>query len=151
MLFAMTALGKVAVVAAAVLAAAQLVPVARTNPPVEAELAAPPEVERILRRACWDCHSNETVWRWHTYVAPVSWLAVRDVNEGRAELNFSRWNEVEPSREGKLVREIAEEVGEGEMPPWLYVLAHPEARLTDEERATLAAWARSIDEAAARR
>jgi hypothetical protein len=151
MLVAMTRLGKVAVGAAAVLAAAQLVPVSRTNPPVEVELAAPPEVQRILRRACWDCHSNETVWGWHTYVAPVSWLAVHDVNEGRGELNFSRWGELEPRRVGKLVREIAEEVGEGEMPPRLYVLAHPDARLTDEEKATLAAWARSFDEAAARR
>jgi hypothetical protein len=151
MLFAMTTLGKVAAGAAAALAAAQLFPVTRTNPPVGAEIAAPPEVQRILRRACWDCHSHETDWGWHTYVAPISWLAVHDVNEGREELNFSRWGDVEPGLEGKLVRKIAKEVGEGEMPPWIYVLAHPQARLTDEEKATLAAWARSFDEAAARR
>lgn len=130
------------------LAAAQLVPVERTNPPVEARVVAPPEVEAILRRACWDCHSHETVWGWHTRVAPISWLVVHDVKEGRAELNFSRWES--PRRPERLGRKIAEEVGDGDMPPLLYVLAHPSARLSAAERATVAAWAATLPGGGAR-
>ncbi len=122
--------------------AVQVVRPAHTNPPVEANLVAPPEVGAILRRACWDCHSNETVWGWHTFVAPVSWLAVHDVNEGRQDLNFSLR---EPSRRpGRMGAKIADQVAEGEMPPLLYVLAHPSARLSDGDRATLLRWARMI-------
>ena len=47
---------------AAALIIAQLVPVERTNPPVEAEIVAEPEVQALLRRACYDCHSHATVW-----------------------------------------------------------------------------------------
>lgn len=134
------------VVAAAVvlLAAAQLIPVHRTNPPVESEVEAPPEVMALLRRACWDCHSNETVWGWHTYVAPISWLVTHDVNEGRGELNFSTWGALGARRLEKLHREIPEEVSDRAMPPWLYALAHPSARLSSGERAAVAAWGRTV-------
>jgi hypothetical protein len=132
----------------AALAAAQLVPVERTNPPAESRLDAPPEIQAILRRACWDCHSNETAWGWHTYVAPISWLAVHDVNEGRHELNFSRWRIAR--RPERLWRRIVEEVREGEMPPALYVLAHPSARLPGADRVALASWAATLPGGAAR-
>lgn len=122
----------------AVLLLAQLVPVSRTNPPVVQDVEAPPEVKAILRRACYDCHSHETVWGPHTYVAPISWLSVHDVDEGREELNFSRWGEERPGRVAKKLREVLDEE---EMPPWFYVVAHPEARLSAADQAALRAWA----------
>ena len=45
-----------------IVTAIQFIPVDRTNPAVETEVAAPEPVRAILRRACFDCHSNETVW-----------------------------------------------------------------------------------------
>ncbi|MBL8897332.1 MAG: heme-binding domain-containing protein, partial [Planctomycetes bacterium] len=83
-------------------------------------------------RACFDCHSNETRWPWYSNVAPISWLVQRDVDEGRAELNFSRFDQ--PQKEA---HESAEVVLEGEMPPWFYLPTHPEARLTADEQAEL--------------
>jgi hypothetical protein len=132
------------VVAAVLLGAIQLVPVARTNPPVEAEVAAPPAIKALLQRACNDCHSHETAWGWHTYIAPISWLVAHDVSEGREELNFSRWGKLEPRHQAKLPRKIQEEVAEKEMPPLLYRVAHPAARLSDADREVLVAWARSL-------
>ena len=139
---------RIVIGALVVAAMAQLVPVKRTNPTVGTEVAAPPEIAAILHRACWDCHSNETVWGWHTYVAPISWLVIHDVNEGRGELNFSRWETVDATRLAKLRRKIAEEVGEGDMPLRLYVLAHPSARLSDADRAAVVAWGRAAQLAA---
>jgi hypothetical protein len=128
----------------AALAVAQAVPVDRTNPPVESEVQAPPAVLAALKRSCWDCHSHETVWGWHTKIAPISWLVAHDVSEGREELNFSRWSAVDAKRLQKLARKIPDEVGEGEMPPFLYVLAHPSAKPTDADRAAIVAWGKSL-------
>ena len=121
--------------------AIQLVPIDRTNPPVTGELAAPPELHGILRRACYDCHSNETVWPWYSRVAPVSWLVASDVYEGREHLNFSIWNEYPDERRTKLRMEISKEVREGEMPPFQYVPAHPEAKLSEQDQGVIHAWA----------
>ncbi len=127
--------------AVAVVAAIQLVPVDRGNPPVTASVPAPPAVEAVLRRACFDCHSNETVWPVQAYVAPVSWYVAHDVKEGREELNFSTWG---PKQAEKAAKELGKEVEKGDMPPGLYVLAHPAAKLSPEERALLAGWARGL-------
>ncbi len=132
---------RILVALAAVLVAIQLVPVARTNPAVVSTVPAPPEVERILRRACFDCHSNETVWPPQAYVAPVSWLVAHDVKEGRDELNFSEWG---PRQVQRAARKLAKEVDEGEMPPSLYVIAHPEAKLSRDDKALLSNWARGL-------
>jgi len=134
---------RIAVAAGVVLTAIQLVPVSRTNPPVTAAVEAPPEVQALLKRACYDCHSHETVWPLQAYVAPLSWLVAHDVSEGREELNFSAWDRVDHR---KIAKKLPEEVGEGEMPPWFYVVAHPGARLSDAERKTLSDWARGLAE-----
>jgi mono/diheme cytochrome c family protein len=110
--------------------AAQLVPYGRDhdNPPIVAEPAwDTPTTRDLARRACFDCHSNETLWPWYSNIAPLSWLIQRDVDEGRDELNWSEWG---PDDEGD---EGAETVLEGSMPPDAYSLLHPEARLTDQE------------------
>jgi hypothetical protein len=113
----------------------QLVPYGRAheNPPVRQE---PPwdssETRALAVRACFDCHSNETKWPWYSWVAPMSWLLERDVTEGREHMNFSEWD-----REQRDADEAPEMVAEGEMPPWFYLPAHPEARLTPEEEAAL--------------
>jgi hypothetical protein len=126
----------------AVFVAIQLVPVRRSNPPVEADVAAPANVHAILRRACYDCHSHETVWPWYTRIAPVSWLVVRDVEKGREELNFSTWNRLASREQFKELRKTWNEVAEREMPPWLYVRMHGDATLSVADRAALREWTR---------
>jgi len=115
--------------------ALQLVPYGRnhTNPPVQAEPKwDSPLTRELAKRACFDCHSNETVWPWYSNIAPVSWLIQRDVEQGRARLNFSQWNL--PQREA---RGAAREVQRGTMPQWYYVLLHPSANLSAEEKQAL--------------
>src|SRR5579864_7628477 len=124
--------------------AIQFVPVNRTNPPVGADFTAPTEVVSISRRACYDCHSNETVWPWYSRIAPVSWLIAHGVNEGRAALNFSTWNRLSAEKQAEAVHESWEEVAEGKMPTWYYVAVHPEARLSAADKSALRAWALSV-------
>ena len=122
----------------------QFVPVNRTNPPVEGDLRAPAEVLSVLRRACYDCHSNETVWPWYSRIAPVSWVIARDVHEGRAALNFSTWNRLSTKEQAKAMRESWEEVAEGKMPTRYYLPLHPEARLSPADQSLLRAWSGSV-------
>ena len=107
-----------------------------TNPPVIQEPNwDSPQTRELAQRACFDCHSNETVWPWYSKIAPVSWLVANDTFEGRERLNFSEWGSSrmdEPEEAGEVVLE-------GEMPLRQYLLTHPEARLTDAERQALAA------------
>ena len=122
-------------IAVALLLLIQLVPYGRNhlNPAPGQEPAwNSPQTRELAVRACYDCHSNETAWPWYTNVAPLSWLAQRDVEKGRRELNFSQFDR--PSREA---REAAETVQKGTMPPRYYVVLRPEANLTAAERETL--------------
>ena len=116
--------------------AIQFVPYGRehVNPPVAAEPAwDSPETRALARKACFDCHSNETEWPAYSAVAPASWLIQRDVVEGREALNFSEWQK--PQKEAS---EAAEEILEGEMPLRIYQLMHAHARLSAADRERLA-------------
>jgi len=124
--------------------AIQLVPVNRTNPPVVADFDGPPDVAKVLRTSCYDCHSNETSWPWYSRVAPVSWLVAHDVEEAREHLNFSAWGSLDSKRRAKLADEIWEEVEDGEMPLKQYLIAHSEARLGDDAKATLRDWSTAL-------
>lgn len=129
---------------AVILILIQLIPVSRTNPPVTAEIDAPAEVMAVFQRSCYDCHSNETNWRWYSYIAPVSWLTARDVKEAREHLNFSEWGNLEAKKQAKKAEEIWEEVSEDNMPMKIYVLVHPEAKLSRPEKAALQQWAMAV-------
>jgi len=103
------------------------------NPPVTSEPNwDSPQTRALAKRACFDCHSNETVWPWYSYVAPVSWLVYNDTMGGRSRLNFSEWN-----RSQGGAGEIVEKIQEGEMPPAIYLPLHPSARLTAAEKQQL--------------
>ncbi len=118
----------------------QLVPYGRdhTNPPVTNEYQwQSAEAEAIARKACYDCHSNETVWPWYTNVAPSSWLIQWDVDQGRDNLNFSERPEGAAIATDAIGAEIGEIVGDGEMPPFQYKIIHGDARLSDAERQLL--------------
>lgn len=115
-------------------------PVDRSNPPVVGDLGAPPAVDAVLRRACYDCHSNETVWPWYAYVAPASWLVADHVEEGREHLNFSEWSTYSVGKRDHKLEEVWDEVESGAMPEESYLWLHGEAKLSDEEKQLLHDW-----------
>ena len=81
---------------------AQVIPVDRTNPPVETEIPVDAEIRQLLQRSCYDCHSNETRWPWYAQVAPVSWLVADDVKHARDHLNFSTWNAYDSEKQAEI-------------------------------------------------
>ena len=119
---------------------------ARTNPiadaglRLEAQATLPDDVRRMIRRACYDCHSDETRWPWYSRIAPVSWLVIRDVDAGRAEMNFSRWGGYHKYDRADLLDKGCELARKGEMPLPAYVRLHPEAKLTMGDLEMFCAW-----------
>lgn len=93
---------KVLVALAGAFAGAQAIRFEHTNPPTTGEVAAPPAVQRALRHACYDCHSNETSWPWSANLAPISWLVHYDVTEGRRRLNFPAGTRTPPIPERRF-------------------------------------------------
>ena len=131
---------------ACVIVGIQFIRPARTNPPIdplktiEANSQMTPEVASILDRSCRDCHSNKTVWPWYTNVAPVSWWLSNHVNDGRRDLNFSDWASLPPDRQDRTLRQICDEVEDGNMPLSSYLPMHPAARLSEQDKKTLCDW-----------
>jgi hypothetical protein len=106
----------------------QFIPVEISNPPVTENVYwDSQQTFELAKRACYDCHSNETQWPWYSRIAPVSWFIANDVNEAREHLNFSTGNL-------KNAKEAAEEVMEEKMPLKSYLFLHPKAKLSQEEK-----------------
>jgi hypothetical protein len=104
-----------------------------TNPPTVSEPQwSSPEARALVKKSCFQCHSNETDWTWYSNIAPASWLIQFDVNEGRGAFNFSDWN----NNPGEL-DEMVGAIQEGEMPPIQYTLFHSNARLSDQQKQDL--------------
>jgi Haem-binding domain len=129
---------RLCLVGAVLLLLIQLVPYGHrhSNPPVVREPQWDgPGTKELARRACFDCHSNETTWPWYASIAPLSWLVVHDVEDGRRKLNFSDWQG--GHRKAEAAKRMRKEIQEGDMPPLPYWLAHPQARLSAEEKQRL--------------
>jgi hypothetical protein len=136
---------KAAMVASTILLAAiQLIPVPRSNPPEAGNPDGPAAIVGLLKRACYDCHSNQTRWPWYSFIAPASWLVSRHVAEARRRLNFSEWEAYasDPDTASHKLAEIADQVASGKMAPWYYRTMHRDARISPAERRALVRWAR---------
>lgn len=120
----------------------QLIGVERTNPPVdpEAELKAPEAIAALLKKSCYDCHSNETVWPDYSAAAPVSFFVVSHVEDGRKALNFSEWKNIPESIKVPRLKRSILTLHNGMMPLSSYIWLHEEAELTQDERKLLAGW-----------
>jgi hypothetical protein len=108
-----------------------------TNPPVTADLQAPPEVKQILKTACYNCHSNETALPWFDKLAPAYWLVVKDVRSGRRHLNFSDLDKLPPAQQRAALYESISQIEVGAMPLPAYQRVHPESLITPEQLAVL--------------
>ncbi len=107
------------------------------------DFKAPLPVRNIIQRACLDCHSEETVWPWYSYIPPVSIQIHNDVNNARQFMNLSRWNEYTTEEQHDFVSQIAYATNAGMMPPTRYLWIHGDARLSAADLAILKEWARS--------
>ena len=138
----------------AILILIQIIRPSRTNPPViasrslESHVDVPPEVQTSLKRSCYDCHSNSTVWPWYSRVAPVSWYVARDVSVARGHINFQDWEAQINEQEGKEhLGLICKLVREGKMPPADYRFLHKGKDISPEETKAVCGWSQKVGSA----
>jgi uncharacterized membrane protein len=125
-----------------ILMALQLIPIDKSNPPIDKNIALhpPKEVESILKKACYDCHSNETKWPFYANIAPLSFSISSHVKDGRKALNFSEWKNIDPKIKTKRIQRAIKTIKNGMMPLPTYLWLHDEAKLTKEEKRVLTTW-----------
>lgn len=109
---------------------------------VLAHFPANEEVTGILKSACYDCHSDQTRYPWYAYITPVNYWIKGHIDEGREHLNFSDWSSYSPKKADHKLDEVIESMEEGWMPLESYTITHGDAKLTAEQRAAVASWAK---------
>jgi hypothetical protein len=100
----------------------------------------PTLVKKKIVDACYDCHSDKTVYPFYNRIAPVSWILAGHIRNGREHLNFSDWAAYDRKKQIKLLTAICDELNSGEMPLKGYVLMHSRAVLNEKEIADICAW-----------
>lgn len=116
---------------------------AKTNPKVNnsISLQTSQDVQSVLKKSCYDCHSFETKWPSYADVAPFSWLIVSHVDDGRKALNFSKWSEIDSDIKVKRLERIIQTTSNGMMPLPSYLSFHKEAKLSSDDKKVLRDWA----------
>lgn len=121
----------------------QLIPIDRTEKPVDKAAQfevvenTPPKIANLMRNACYDCHSLETKYPDYASYAPISWVISRHVKDARKEVNFSTWGSYNPDLQRSMLKNVVEVLDNRKMPKQSYVAYHPEANITTAERTLL--------------
>ena len=103
-------------------------------------LEAPKNVQAILERSCFDCHSSHTTFPWYSSVAPVSWFTKEHVKKARKKLNFSNWNAYDDEKKVKYLEKIPKAI-KSKMPMASYLLIHKDAKLSEADKKAITDWA----------
>ena len=107
------------------------------RPPVTGDIDVPQPVKQVLRKSCYDCHSNQTKLAWFDQIVPAYWLVLDDVKRARGHLNFSEIGRLPPAQQRGALFEAVNQMQFGAMPLKSYAIAHPESRITPAEVAVL--------------
>ncbi len=103
---------------------------------------APENIAAIVKKNCYDCHSDQTAYPWYTNVAPLSFWINHHIEEGKEHLNFSNWTKYPAKKAAHKLEEFFEEVEEGKMPLESYTYLH--GSLSETDKSTLLTWVQSI-------
>lgn len=100
----------------------------------------PKSVVTLLKNSCYDCHSNNTAYPWYSNIQPIGWILARDIENGKAKLNFSEFGSISPRRQISKLQNVENRIKDGTMPLQVYQVMHPSARLTEDEKRLLIDW-----------
>jgi Haem-binding domain/Cytochrome P460 len=124
---------RAAIVVIVFILAIQFVRPSLPNPPVTADLQAPPEVKQILKKSCYGCHSNETHLVWFDYPVPAYWIVRDHVLSARKHLNFSEIAKLPAPQQKAALYEGVFQISRGAMPLPAYVAFHRDAKISAQD------------------
>lgn len=104
----------------------------------------PAEVDTILVKACLDCHSNKTRYKWYFKIQPLDWWLSHHINDGKEELNFDEFTDKPVRYQYHKLQSVTDQIKKSEMPLNSYLWIHKDAILTEKEKNALINWADGI-------
>src|ERR1700758_5245086 len=107
------------------------------DPPVTAEIVAPPDIKAIFKDSCYSCHSNETKLPWFDQMVPAYWIVSNDVRRARAHLNFSEIAALPEEQQRLALFDGFNQIRLGAMPLPSYRMVHRNSAVTPEQLDTL--------------
>ena len=108
-------------------------------------VSIPGNVMQVLKKSCFDCHSNHTTYPWYDRISPVSWWVADHVKDGKRELNFTEFSQYSIKKQIHKIEEIRETVEKREMPLKSYLVMHGDAKLTANDKNLLVEWSRKAE------
>lgn len=117
-----------------------------TIEPFLEETNPPEDVKGILKESCFDCHSDVTRYPWYSKITPVDYWMAGHVKDGKKHFNVSTWSEANLKKKDHKFEELIEMVEAGSMPLDSYTWTHAEARLTEDQIASMIGWAKGVRE-----
>jgi len=111
---------------------------------ITAYFPVPDKTLTILKRSCYDCHGNNTIYPWYFNIQPVGWWMQQHVNDGKHELNFSEFGSYTAKKQVHTLGGIIGQVKKDQMPLDSYLWIHKDAKLNDAEKNILVSWADSL-------
>lgn len=102
-----------------------------------------PEIQKILKKACYDCHSNEVNYPWYSSIAPISWFIKEHVNQGKEYVNFSEYGKYNRYQKEHINSSLYRVIENKTMPLNSYLWMHKEANLSEEDFILLLNWFRT--------
>ena len=141
---------KILIAALIALVIIQFISIDKTNPEVIVDqdfinITNPPaKVASMLRNACYDCHSHESVYPWYTNVQPVAWWIKGHIKGGKQHLNYSEWGTYTEDKKSHKIEESIEEIEANHMPLKSYTWTHSDAQLSHRDREELIQWLKTL-------
>jgi len=100
----------------------------------------PQNIQALLKKSCYDCHSSNTNYPWYNKIQPISWFLEKHIKEGEKELNFSEFDSYSTRKQKSKLKSITSQVRDYKMPLKSYTLLHRNAKLSENEKKELIAW-----------
>ncbi|AWM14630.1 MAG: hypothetical protein CMP76_15230 [Flavobacterium sp.] len=105
----------------------------------------PNNIKATLQTSCYDCHSNNTSYPWYNTVQPVAWFLENHIEEGKAELNFSEWDNYSNRRKKSKLKSIVSQIKDNKMPLSSYTFIHKNTIISNNQKKEIIAWINEID------
>ena len=120
----------------------QFISIDKINPKIDETMSlhTDTQVMKILKKSCYDCHSNETEYSIYADIAPLSFGIESHISDARKALNFSNYKNISDDIKKARLQRAIKTIKNGMMPLSSYLMFHNEAKMTQEERDILIRW-----------
>lgn len=99
------------------------------------------KIKPIIKRSCFNCHSNQITYPWYYKIPGVKQLIDSDIREAKKHLDFSSdFPFIGHGDPLKDLESISKVIKDNSMPPWKYRVMHRSERLSDIEKNEIEMW-----------